>query len=226
MEKYHNNTVRVIAILFMLSTAPLAVTYSYAENEDNSEPKIPQKNPNSTNKSQERLGVILSEKVKEGKLEVKEVVFPENTIKDDMDRILSRGGTSEWSYIDYIGYHSGIVIFDGKASKAGEKHWKISVNGKLNLSTGELDLELVGNSNISNPKTTEDLTNESLGYRVIFSGKMIESGEKNEFPYAFINSAQKNSEINPEIKNLPFGNPASESVDFRDDKQKVRNTFF
>jgi len=226
MEKYHNNTVRVIAILFMLSTAPLAVTYSYAENEDNYEPKIPQKNPNSTNKSQERLGVILSEKVKEGKLEVKEVVFPENTIKDDMDRILSRGGTSEWSYIDYIGYHSGIVIFDGKASKAGEKHWKISVNGKLNLSTGELDLELVGNSNISNPKTTEDLTNESLGYRVIFSGKMIESGEKNEFPYAFINSAQKNSEINPEIKNLPFGNPASESVDFRDDKQKVRNTFF
>lgn len=225
MEKYHKNTVRVIAILFMLSTAPLAVTYSYAENEDNSEPKI-QKNPNSTNKSQERLESILTEKVVDRNFEIKEVMLPENTTKGDMNRILSLGGTSGWSYIDYIGYHSGIVIFDGKASKAGEKHWKISVNGKLNLSTGELDLELVGKSNISNPKTTEDLSNENLGYRVIFSGKMIESGEKNEFAYAFMNSTQKNSEINPEIKNLPFVNPASELIDSWDGKQKIRNTFF
>lgn len=208
----------------MLSTAPLAVTYSYAENEDNSEPKI-QKIPKSRI-SQEIHEVILTENVVNGNLEVKEVVLPENTTKSDMNRILSLGGTSGWSYIDYFGYHSGIVIFDGNASKAGEKHWKISVNGKLNLSTGELNLELVGKSNISKPKTTEDLSNENLGYRVIFSGKMIESGEKNEFAYAFTNSTQKNSEINPEIKNLSFENSASESVDSWDGKEMVRNTFF
>ncbi len=224
MEKYHNKTIRVIAILFMLSTAPLAVTYSYAENEEKSVPKTLQKDPNSSNKSQERLGVILTEKVIDGNLEVKEVVLPENTTEDDMNRFLSLEGTSGWSYIDYAGYHSGIVIFDGKTSEAGERHWKISVNGKLNLSTGELDLELVGKSNSANPKTTEDLSKENLGYRVIFSGKMIESGEKDEF--AFMNSAQKNSEINPETKILPFGNTHSESGNSLDDNQKVRNTFF
>ena len=226
MEKYHNKTFRVIAILFMLSTAPLAVSYSYAEDEEKPEPKTLQKDPNSSKKSQERLGVILTEKVVNGNLEVKEVVLLENTTKDDMNRLLSLEGTSGWSYIDYAGYHSGIVIFDGKTSEAGEKHWKISVNGRLNLSTGEINLELVGNSNSSNPKTTEDLSNENLGYRVIFSGKMLESGEKDEFAFAFMNSTQKNSETNPDTKILPFGNPALESGDSMDDKQKVRNTFF
>lgn len=224
MEKYHNKTFRVIAILFMLSTAPLAVTYSYAENEEKSVPKTLQKDPKSY-KSQERLGVILTEKVVDGNLEVNEVVLPENTTESDMNKILSSEGTSGWSYIDYTGYHSGIVIFDGKASESGEKHWKISVNGKLNLSTGELGLELIGKSN-SNPKTTEDLSKENLGYRVIFSGKMIESGEKDEFAFAFMNSTQKNSETNPDTKILPFGNSALESGDSMDGKEKVRNTFF
>ena len=223
MEKYHNKTFRVIAILFMLSTAPLAVTYSYAENEEKSVPKTLQKDPKSYNKSQERLGVILTEKVIDGNLEVNEVVLPENTTESDMNKILSLEGTSGWSYIDYTGYHSGIVIFDGKASESGEKHWKISVNGKLNLSTGELDLELIGKSNSSNPNTT-DLSKENLGYRVIFSGKMIESGDNDAF--AFMNSAQKNSETNPETKILPFGNTPSETGNSLDDKQKVRNTFF
>ncbi len=226
MEKYHNNTVRVIAILFMLSTAPLAVTYSYAETEDKSEPQTLQKNPNYLTDSNVKLGVIFTEKIDDGDLEVHEVVLPENPTKSEVNRILSLEGTSGWSYIDYTGYHSGIVIFDGKPSKFGENHLKISVNGKLNLSTGELDLKLVGKSTSPSPKTTEDLSNEKLGYRVIFSGKMIESGEKNEFAYAFMNSTQKNSEINPDIKNLSFGNTGFESADSWDGKQKVRNTFF
>ena len=226
MEKYHNKTFRVIAILFMLSTAPLAVTYSYAENEEKSVPKTLQKDPKSFNKSQERLGEILTEKMVDGNLEVNEVVLPENTKESDMNKILSLEGTSGWSYIDYTRYHSGIVIFDGKASESGEKNWKISVNGKLNLSTGELDLELIGKSNNSYPKTTEDLSKENLGYRVIFSGKMIESGEKDEFVFAFMNSTQKNSETNSETKILPFGKTSSESGNSLDDKQNVRNTFF
>lgn len=226
MEKYHNKTFRVIAILFMLSTAPLAVTYSYAENEEKSVPKTLQTDPKSYNKSQERFGAILTEKVIDGNLEVNEVVLPKNTTESEMNKILSLEGTSGWSYIDYTRYHSGIVIFDGKASESGEKHWKISVNGKLNLSTGELDLELIGKSNNSNSKKGEDLSKENLGYRVIFSGKMIESGEKDEFAFAFMNSSQKNSETNPDTKILPFGNTPSETGNFLDDKQKVRNTFF
>ena len=85
-----------------------------------------------------------------GKLEVMEFVLPKDTTDEDMKRILSLEGTSGWSYINSKAYHSGIVLFDGNASKAGDKYWKISVNGTLNLFKGELDLKLSGKSNNSN----------------------------------------------------------------------------
>ena len=63
MGKFYNKTFRVLAILLMLSTAQLGVTYSNAESEENLELKETQKDPKLTNKSQkEGLGVILTEK--------------------------------------------------------------------------------------------------------------------------------------------------------------------
>ena len=72
---------------------------------------------------------------------------------------------------------------------------------------------------------SENPSNENLDYRVIFSGKMIESDEENEFAIAFMNSTLKNPETNIGIKVLQSGNPASESANSIDCNQKVRNSF-
>ena len=137
MEKFYNKTFRVVAILVMLSTSQLGVTYSNAESGENLELMETQKDPKITNKSQkERLEVILTEKVVNGKLEVRQFALPEDTTEKDMNRILSLEGTSGWSYVNYKAYHSGIVLFDGKVSKDGEKFWRISINGSMNLTKG------------------------------------------------------------------------------------------
>jgi hypothetical protein len=225
MEKNPRNTIRVVAILFMLATAPLAVTYSYAENEEQIDLVLSDEELKSTKIFQkERLGTILTEKLVDGKLEVKQFALPEDTTKDDMSRILSLEGVSGWSYVSYKAYHSGIVLFDGKASKVGEKFWKISVNGTLNLSKGELELELIGKSNSSQPEMIENLSKENMDYRVIFSGKMAESDEENIFAVAFMNPNLKNSESNLDLKLLQFGNSTSESINSIDCNQKVRNS--
>jgi hypothetical protein len=225
MEKNPRNTIRVVAILFMLATAPLAVTYSYAENEEQIDLVLSAEELKSTKIFQkERLGTILTEKLVDGKLEVKQFALPEDTTKDDMSRILSLEGVSGWSYVSYKAYHSGIVLFDGKASKVGEKFWKISVNGTLNLSKGELELELIGKSNSSQPEMIENLSKENMDYRVIFSGKMAESDEENIFAVAFMNPNLKNSESNLDLKLLQFGNSTSESINSIDCNQKVRNS--
>jgi hypothetical protein len=225
MEKNPRNTIRVVAILFMLATAPLAVTYSYAENEEQIDLVLSDEELKSTKIFQkERLGTILTEKLVDGKLEVKQFALPEDTTKDDMSRILSLEGVSGWSYVSYKAYHSGIVLFDGKASKVGEKFWKISVNGTLNLSKGELELELIGKSNSSQPEMIENLSKENMDYRVIFSGKMAESDEENIFAVALMNPNLKNSESNLDLKLLQFGNSTSESIHSIDCNQKVRNS--
>jgi hypothetical protein len=209
----------------MLATAPLAVTYSYAENEEQIDLVLSDEELKSTKIFQkERLGTILTEKLVDGKLEVKQFALPEDTTKDDMSRILSLEGVSGWSYVSYKAYHSGIVLFDGKASKVGEKFWKISVNGTLNLSKGELELELIGKSNSSQPEMIENLSKENMDYRVIFSGKMAESDEENIFAVAFMNPNLKNSESNLDLKLLQFGNSTSESINSIDCNQKVRNS--
>jgi len=52
MRKYQNNTVKAMVILFMLSTASLAVTYSYAESEENLELEKTQNDLKSLDNSQ------------------------------------------------------------------------------------------------------------------------------------------------------------------------------
>ena len=34
------------------------------------------------------------------------------------------GQTSGWAYVNYKAYNSGIVLFDGKASKVGDNLWR------------------------------------------------------------------------------------------------------
>jgi len=226
MENYHDEKFRVVAILLMLTTAPLAVTYSYAEDEENLESEDSPKDSKLRNQSKEmRLGAILTEKVVNGKLELKQFSLPENTTTEDMNRIISLEGTSGWSYVNYKTYHSGIVLFDGKASKVGENYWKISVNGPSNLSRGEIDVELIEKSDNSNPGINNNLSDEDLEYRVIFSGKIEESDEKNVFTFASMNPTCKNPESNLDIKSLQLENLPSETVNSIYCNEKVRNSF-
>ena len=212
MEKYQNKTIRVVAILFMLSTAPIAVTYSHAESEEYFELEATSKDRQSTDKSEkERLRVIIIEKMVNGKLEVKQSAFPESTSEEDMYRILSLEGSSGWSYVDYKGYPSGIVLFDGKAPESGDKNWGISINGTLNLSKGKLDLEVVGKSDILAQDRIKNPFNKDLNYQVIFSGKMLDSDEVDDFAFAFINPTLEKSE-SLDIKPLQFGNMTLEPV--------------
>ena len=226
MKKFRNNTFRVVAILLMLSTAPIGVSYSYAESEENLEfEEIQYDSLLPENSHLDGTKTILTEKVVNGKLEVMEFVLPKDTTEEDMKRILSLEGTSGWSYINSQQYRSGIVLFDGNASRSGDRYWKISVNGTLNLFKGELDLKLDGKSNNSITEISENPSNENMDYRVIFSGKMVESDDENVFAIAFMNSILKNSETSPDIKLLQFENPTSETVNSIDCNQKVRNSF-
>jgi hypothetical protein len=223
MKKIRNDTFRVVAMLLMLSTAPLGVNYSYAEIEDNLEFEEIQNDPNlPENAHLDKIRTILSEKMVNGKLEVVEIILPKNTADEEINRILSLEGTPGWSFINFQEYHSGIVLFDGKVSKVGERYWKISVHGTLDLSKGALNLHLSGKSDNSDPEIIENSLNENYDYRVIFSGKMEESDKENVFAIAFMNSTQI-PETSQNIKFLQFGTENSEYVYTTECNQLVRN---
>ena len=130
MLKPQKRTIRAIVILVMLSASPLSVTYSFADIEDNQEGKIGQndsKVPKST--QEERTRAILTEKIVNGKLEVRQHALPDAISEEDLQRMLSlEGQILDWRYVNHKGYHSGIVLFDGKASRIGESLWEISRN--------------------------------------------------------------------------------------------------
>ena len=226
MQEYQKNTVRVIAILFMLSTAPLAVTYSYAESGKNFELEKTQDDLKSIDESQkEKLRTFFSEKLVNGKAEVKNFSFEEISTNDGKERFSPLEETSGLPYTEYKGYQSGIVIFDGNSPKDGVKYLKISVNGSLNLSKGELNLEVIGKSINSNLDISENLPEKDLDYRVIFSGNMTESDEKNQFLIVFLSSILESSEKSLDPQLFQIKSPTSESINSIDSNQKVRNPY-
>lgn len=225
MVKFQNRTIGVIAILLMLCSSPLSVTYSFADIEDDQEDEKEQNNPKVEKSTQkDRLRVILTEKVVNGKLEVRHYALPDDTTEEDMQRTLSfEDQTLGWAYVNYKAYHSGIVLFDGKASKVGENLWEISTNGALNLVDRQFDLELSGKSNGSNAVMHETASDEDLSYRVIFSGKVEETDEGNTNFISFINSSLKNPEMGQNIKflqiielNINSEKSISSNQEFRD----------
>jgi len=187
MIKSHNKTIGVIAIFLMLGASPLSVTYSFADIENN---------------QKERL-VVLTEEIVNGKLEVRHYALPDNTTKEDMQRRLSfEGQTSSWAYVNYQVYHSGIIIFDGKASKVGDNLWEISTNDAID-------------------KTVPD---EDLSYRVVFSGKAVEIDEENVIAISFMNSSLKNPEMGQNIKFSQIGELPMISEKSISSNQEFRNS--
>ena len=235
MVKSKNRTIGVIAILLMLGASPLSVTYSFADIEDYQIDEKEQNNLKAKESTQKkRLDTILTEKVVNGKLEVQHYALPDDITEEDMQRTLSfEGQTSGWAYVNYKAYHSGIILFDGKASKVGENLWGISTNGVLNLVDTQSDLESSGKSNDSYAEMHEIVSDEGLNYRIIFSGKIVEIDEENKIVISFLNFIQKNSEEDQNIKFLQIGElninsekPIISNQEFRFSIGKIITTFF
>ena len=163
MKKSQTRSFGVIAILLMLGTSPLSVSYSFADFEENNSDLLENK----------RLGVILTEKVVDGKLQIQQYSLPDEFSEDDMDRIVSfEEESSNWAYVNYNALHSGIVLYDGKASKSGENKLEISTNL---LKDSQFGHELPEDS-------------EKLSYKVIFSGNIVNSDLESEKIIYFVNS--------------------------------------
>ncbi len=196
MKKSQKRSIGVIAILLMLGASPLSVTYSFADLGNYQEGKKEQKSI-----QKERLGAILTEKMVDGKLKVQHYELPDDISEGDMQRMLSSDGeTSSWAYVNTKAYHSGIILFDGKASKIGENLWKISTNGVLNLGERQFDLELNGKSNGSQMILNGTASEEELSYKIIFSGKVSETDEENVFGIFFVNLVTENLELGENTK--------------------------
>ena len=89
MIKSQKRAIGAIVILLMLATSPISVNYSFAEIDGNQE----EKDESLSKLSQkDRLGVILTEKIVDGKLEVRHYSLPDDISKEDMHRILSFEG--------------------------------------------------------------------------------------------------------------------------------------
>lgn len=176
MVKTQSRTIGVITVLLMLSASPLSVTYAFADAE--------QDKPKTEGSKKEKLRAILTEKVVDGKLEVRHYMLPDNTSEKDMQRMLEFDGqTSGWAYVNAKAYNSGIILFDGKASKIGENMWKISTDGVLTLGEEQFDLELSGRSNGSHVILHGNASGEDLNYRVIFSGKIVDTTEQDVYAF-------------------------------------------
>ena len=162
MVKSQFRIIGALAILLMLGASPLSVNYAFADNEENQV-------------QNRELRAILTEKIVDGKLQVHHYALPEDLSDEDLKRMLSFDDQMSWAYVNYKAYQSGIVIFDGKASKSGENQWEISI---------------------------EDVPNGKIIYKVVFSGKIVETKEENEFAISFMNSMIKNLETAQNIRLL------------------------
>ena len=116
-----------MTILLMLSASPLSVTYSFADLSDYQDEK--DNNPDvQKNIQNSRLRIILTEKLVNGKLQVQHYTLSDDFSENDIQRIPSfEDKIPGWAYVNFKTFHSGIVIFDGKASKTGE----LSINSEI-----------------------------------------------------------------------------------------------
>ena len=64
-----------------------------------------------------------------GKLQIQQYSLPDEFSDNDKQRMISfEEESSSWAYVNYNALHSGIVLYDGKASKIGENQLEISTN--------------------------------------------------------------------------------------------------
>lgn len=159
----------------------------------------------------------------DGNLKVRHYALPDEFSKKDIQKMLSFDEEISWAYVNYKAYHSGIVLFDGKASKISNDLLEISTNGTLNLAKIQADLELSGKSDNFNVKMPSTVSSEDLSYKVMFSGKIGEPSEDNTFLVSYINSM-----LIPEMAQntnlLHIGDQTTYSEKLIDSNQEIRNS--
>ena len=170
----------------MLGTSPLSVSYSFADFGENDSEVLKNK----------RLGMILTEKIVNGKLQIQQYALPDEFSDNDKQRMVSfEEESSSWAYVNYNALHSGIVLYDGKASKIGENQLEIS-NDFLEDSQSRLGIT-------ENSQRNEDSEKE-LSYKVIFSGNIVNSDLESEKIIYFVNSIFF-PELTQNMKFLDYG---------------------
>ncbi|MFB5619608.1 MAG: hypothetical protein ACE5RC_00550 [Nitrosopumilus sp.] len=184
MVKPQIRIIRTIVILLMLGVSPLSVSYSFAEIEDNQEVNS-------------ELRAILTEKMVDGKLKVSHYALPEELSDEDFKRKLSFDSQTSWAYVNYKAYNSGIVIFDGKASKIGENLWDIS---------------------------TDEYISENLSFKVVFSENNMEIDEESVYALALMNLMIKNPETIQDIRLLQIGEMTINSEKSIGSNQEFKNS--
>jgi hypothetical protein len=186
VRKSQKRTFGVIAIFVMLGTSPLSVSYSFADFGENDSEVLKNK----------RLGMILTEKMVNGKLQIQQYALPDEFSDNDKQRMVSfEEESSSWAYVNYNALHSGIVLYDGKASKIGENQLEISNDFLKDSQSG---LEITENSQIN-----EDSEKELI-YKVIFSGNVVNSDLESEKIIYFVNSIFF-PELTQNMKFLDYG---------------------
>ena len=185
MVKSQIRNIGAIVILLMLAASPLSVTYSFAENGDQLE-------------ENRELRAILTEKVVDGKLKVQHYAIPDEVTEADLQRMLSFDGQISWAFVNYKAYNTGIVLFDGKASKVGENLWEISID--------------------------DNISEEELSYKVVFSGKITETDEENVFAVSIMNSMIKYPETAQNMRLLQIGESVINSEKSIGSNQEFRNS--
>ena len=114
-----------IMVLLMLATSSLSATYSFAEPSNTQEStSIEAQEIDNCKKS--GLRTILTEKIVDGKLEIQQYALPNLVTKEEVRKTMQiENQTLNWTYVCNT-YNSGIVLFDGKASKLKDNFWRDS----------------------------------------------------------------------------------------------------
>ena len=173
----------------MLGISPMTVTYSFSEEDDTEF----QKSDNLDKKVSKWEMIILTEKVVDGKLELSRYAVPYDISHEELEGKLLAEGKTSWTYVSHKGYQAGIVLFNGKASKIDDDLWKITSDEVLTPVIDELQPEFGMSLNKSGQKN-------ELGYKIIFSGKMVESYIDSNFLISLMNSGLNNSEFEQNVK--------------------------
>ena len=160
MQKLDRRSIGIM-VLLMLATSSLSASYSFAE------PNNTQENTTIDGKKIENckkngLETILTEKIVDGKLEIQQYAFPNTANKEEVRKTMQlQNQTLNWTHSCNT-YNSGIVLFDGKASKSSDNFWRVSSEIAKN---GFDEWEENGNYSISQKEIIQD-----YDYQIIFSG--------------------------------------------------------
>ena len=206
MVKSNQNFRTGLMIIFMLAACPLTISHVQAETSDESGMDSIKEIPKSALAKKENVKTILTERVKDGNLQVRYFEVPEDFTDEQIRKALSfEGETLGWAFVNAKAYNAGIVLFNGKAIKVGENAWRVTSQGTVELGGRHLDLELSGKIREQNVILHGTASNEGLTYKVIFSGKVALAGEENTFAIAFVNAGLQDTDSGHTIQLFQLG---------------------